>query len=120
MIQEGTQFSERRACLLVDVQRASIRYQPLINREDNKLQPRIKELALERRRFCYRRIHRLLRREGFDVNHKRVYRLYCELGLMVSKQRRRKSRWAEREPLLLASFRTESQVVYGLCDRCSE
>ncbi len=80
-----------------------MRYQPQSNREDDKLQARIKELALERRRFGYRRIHRLLRREGFDVNHKRVYRLYCELGLMVSKRRRRKSQYVEREPLLLPS-----------------
>nr|WP_319554438.1 IS3 family transposase [uncultured Vibrio sp.] len=103
VIQKGTQLSERRACLLVGIQRASLRYQPQANREDDKLQARIKELALERRRFGYRRIHRLLRREGFDVNHKRVYRLYCELGLTVSKRRRRKSQRVEREPLLLPS-----------------
>ncbi|WP_420496748.1 IS3 family transposase [Vibrio fluvialis] len=103
IIQKSTQLSERRACLLVGIQRASLRYQPQANREDDKLQARIKELALERRRFGYRRIHRLLRREGFDVNHKRVYRLYCELGLTVSKRRRRKSQCVEREPLLLPS-----------------
>ncbi|WP_418379148.1 IS3 family transposase [Vibrio natriegens] len=103
VIQKGTQLSERRACLIVGIQRASLRYQPQANREDDKLQARIKELALERRRFGYRRIHRLLRREGFDVNHKRVYRLYCELGLTVSKRRRRKSQCVEREPLLLPS-----------------
>lgn len=80
-----------------------MRYQPQASREDDKLQARIKELVLERRRFGYRRIHRLLRREGFDVNHKRVYRLYCELGLMVSKRRRKKSQCVEREPLLLPS-----------------
>ncbi|MEE3877301.1 IS3 family transposase [Vibrio sp. YYF0003] len=103
VIQKSTQLSESRACLLVGIQRASLRYQPQANREDDKLQARIKELALERRRFGYRRIHRLLRREGFDVNHKRVYRLYCELGLTVSKRRRRKSQCVEREPLLLPS-----------------
>ncbi|MGI2949815.1 IS3 family transposase [Vibrio alginolyticus] len=103
VIQKSTQLSERRACLLVGIQHASLRYQPQANREDDKLQARIKELALERRRFGYRRIHRLLRREGFDVNHKRVYRLYCELGLTVSKRRRRKSQCVEREPLLLPS-----------------
>ena len=76
-----------------------MRYQPQANREDDKLQARIKELALERRRFGYRRIHLLLRREGFDVNHKRFYRLYCELGLTTS----RKSQSVVREPLLLPS-----------------
>jgi len=41
---------------------------------------RIKELAPERRRFGYRRIHILLRREGWPVNHKKVHRLYREAG----------------------------------------
>lgn len=56
--------------MLVGIQHVSIRYQPQANREDDKLHARIKEQALERRRCGYRRIHRLLRREGFDVNHK--------------------------------------------------
>lgn len=99
MIQKGTTLSERRACLLVGIHRASMRYQPHANREDEALLTRIKELALERRRFGYRRIYRLLRREGMDVNHKRVYRLYNELGLMVSKRRRRKSQCVELQPL---------------------
>ncbi len=116
VIQKGTQLSERRACLLVGIQRASLRYQPEANREDDKLQARIKELALERRRFGYRQIHRLQRREGFDVNYKRVYRLYCELGLTVSKRRRRKSQCVEREPLLLPSVpnHTQYQTTLGL------
>ncbi|EKO3932243.1 transposase [Vibrio fluvialis] len=77
---------------------------------------------MERRRFSYRRIHRLLRREGFDVNHKQVYRSYCELGLMISKRRHRKSQWVEREPLLLPSIPNHTwsmdYVMDGLCDRC--
>ncbi|OQU49807.1 hypothetical protein EM74_009820 [Vibrio parahaemolyticus] len=85
-----------------------MRYQPHANREDDKLQARIKELALERRRFGCRLIHHFLRREGFDVNHKRVYRLYSELGLMDSKRIRRKSQCVEQEPLLLPSV-----PIYG-------
>ena len=97
-------LSERRACLLVGINRASMRYLSDAKPEDEVLQIRIKELALERRRFGYRRIHRLLLREGFEVNHKRVYRLYRKAGLTVSKRKRRKSLCVEREPLLLPSM----------------
>lgn len=48
------------------------------------------ELALARPRFGYVRFHVLLRREGWLVNRKKVYRLYCESGLMVRTKRRRK------------------------------
>ena len=55
---------------------------------------------LERRRFGYRRIWQLLRREGLLVNHKRVYRLYHLNGLGVKRRRRRKGLATERLPLL--------------------
>jgi putative transposase len=61
---------------------------------------RITELALERRRFGYRRIWQLLRREGLCVNHKRVYRIYQLNGLSVKRRRRRKGLATERLPLL--------------------
>ena len=51
--------------------------------DDTGLRQRLKELALERRRFGYRRLHILLKREGWLVNHKRLYRLYCEEGLVA-------------------------------------
>jgi putative transposase len=51
---------------------------------------RIKEIAASRVRYGYKRIHVLLRREGWVVNHKRVYRIYCEEGLNVRSKTRRK------------------------------
>ena len=51
---------------------------------------RLRELAASRRRFGYRRLWVLLRREGWKVNHKRIYRLYCEEGLAVRTKKRRK------------------------------
>ena len=44
---------------------------------------RLKDLAESRVRYGYRRLHVLLRREGWPVNHKRVYRLYNEEGLSI-------------------------------------
>ncbi|SAU89341.1 ORF2 ISSen4 [Klebsiella pneumoniae] len=57
-------------------------------------------LMLERRRFGYRRIWQLLRREGFHVNHKRASRLYRLSGLGVKRRRRRKGLTTVRLPLL--------------------
>jgi putative transposase len=51
---------------------------------------RIKEIASVRVRYGYKRIHVLLQREGWHINHKRVYRLYCEEGLNLGKKRPKK------------------------------
>ena len=67
-------MSERRACGLVEVNRSSVRYRRR-RADDAPLRQRLRELANERRRFGYRRLHVLLRRKGWRVNHKRVYRL---------------------------------------------
>jgi putative transposase len=56
-------------------------------------------LAAERRRFGYRRIHVMLRREGQCVNVKRVYRLYCQERLQVQRRRKRHGVAVERRPL---------------------
>ena len=68
------------------------------------LRARIVDLAHARRRFGYRRIHDLLRREGVQANHKRVYRLYREAALSVRKRRRRKLVMLDR-PVLQAPTR---------------
>jgi putative transposase len=71
--------------------------------EDPRLRERLRELAATRRRFGYRRLKILLKREGFAVNHKRVYRLYVEekLGLRRKRGRRRMPTAAARVPLKL-------------------
>jgi putative transposase len=58
--------------------------------DDAPLRRRLEELAAERRRFGYRRLHVLLRREGFLVNIKRVRRIYGEAHLQVRKRLRRR------------------------------
>ena len=93
--------SERRACGLVGISRSSCRYQGN-GRDDGPLKERLRELAAERRRFGYRRLHVLLCREGWAVNHKRVYRIYREEGLCVRRRgRKRVSR--ERRPAQAAT-----------------
>lgn len=94
--------SERRACGLVKAHRATCRYRRR-RVEDPRLRERLRELAATRRRFGYRRLKILLKREGFAVNHKRVYRLYVEekLGLRRKRGRRRMPTAAARVPLKL-------------------
>jgi putative transposase len=61
---------------------------------DEPVRARLKELAAQRMRFGYRRLGALLAREGRPVNHKRVYRLYCEEGLTMRIRQRRRIRWS--------------------------
>jgi putative transposase len=88
--QEQFGFSQRRACRLVSCGRSTIRYQRRHWEDDAPLRARLRDLAGQRPRFGYRRLHVLLRREGIVVNHKRVERLYRQEGLAV-RQRTRKS-----------------------------
>ncbi len=101
-MREMTSISARRACRLVGVSRSVNAYQAKTPDCNTLLKDRLIELAHERRRFGYRRLHILLRREGVSVNHKRVYRLYHEAGLMVKRRRRRHGVAVEREPLACA------------------
>jgi putative transposase len=88
-IQATFELSERRACALVGLGRSTCRYRP--RRQDwPALRDRLRTLAGERRRFGYRRLYVLLRREGFAVNLKRIYRLYTLEGLTVRRRRRRR------------------------------
>jgi len=81
--------SERRACRVLGFARNVHRH---VSRrvEPTALKMRLKDLALARPRYGYRRLTVLLRREGWHVNHKRVYRLYREEGLTVRVKRRKK------------------------------
>ena len=92
------EMSERRACRVLGVDRASVRYQAT-RPDDGALRDRLKALAQERRRFGYRRLHVLLRREGHAVNHKRVQRLYREERLTVRRRGGRKRAMGTRRPL---------------------
>ena len=92
-------ISERRACSYAGLSRTSYREPPTMNAANQELSARIVELAHVRRRFGYRRIHDLLTREGHDVNHKRVWRLYKINELSVRKRRKAKRVNPERAPL---------------------
>lgn len=87
---EAHGLSQRRACRLVGACRGMIRRKSSKNTSDEELLQKIREIAHERRRFGYRRIHLLLKREGVRINHKKVFRLYQELDLKVRRRGSRK------------------------------
>jgi transposase InsO family protein len=93
-------MSERRACRVIDADRKSVRYQSR-RPPETELRARLRELANERRRFGYRRLHILLRREGEPSGINRVYRLYREEGLGVRKRRARRRAVGTRAPILV-------------------
>ena len=99
---EQFQLSERRACRLVGLSRDSFRNPPMASEQTQTLRCRIVDIAHQRRRFGYRRVHDLLRRDFSGVNHKRVYRLYREANLAVRKRKKSKRPLHERVPLQLA------------------
>lgn len=94
------EVSQRRACAVLAVDRSSIRY---VRRrgDDAELRARIRAIAAERRRVGYRRIHVLLKRQGVELNHKKLRRLYAEEKLQVRRRGGRKRALGKRRPLVV-------------------
>ena len=96
VLQGAYQVSERRACQATGFHRSSQRYR---SRRDpqTELRLRLRDLAASRVRYGYRRLHVLLRREGWPVNAKRIWRLYSEEGLSIRPRTpRRRRAWRYR------------------------
>ena len=92
--------SERRTCRTVGMSRASYRYRSVADPQ-SELRVWLRDLATSRVRYGYRRLWVLRRREGYTVNHKRIYRLYREEGQAIrpkTPQRRRSCRYREARP----------------------
>jgi len=79
--------SERRVCGLLTMAVSSFRYEA--RGSDEALRHRVVELAREKPRYGYRRLHVLLGRSGERVNHKRLYRVYREAGLAIRRKKRK-------------------------------
>lgn len=93
-------MSERRACKAIGTCRMTIRYET-VRPDDAALRERMKAIAHERRRFGYRRLHVLLKREGHAVNHKKLFQLYREEKLIVRRRGGRKRAIGTRAPMLI-------------------
>jgi putative transposase len=99
-LRSAFEMSERRACATIAVDRTMIRYRS-IRPDDSALRDRLRGLAQERRRFGYRRLFILLRRDGEPSGITRIYRLYREEGLAVRKRRTRRKAIGTRAPILV-------------------
>jgi putative transposase len=87
-VQQAHALSQRRVARLIPIDRMTLRYEAHRDPQE-ALRIRLRELAGSRVRYGYRRLTVLLRREGWAVNAKRIYRLYAEEGLVVRTQRRK-------------------------------
>jgi putative transposase len=94
------EVSERRACTALGVDRTSVRYRSR-RPDDLACRARLRELAAERRRFGYRRLHVLMRRDGLVMNHKKFRRLYREERLQVRRRSGRKRALGTRMPMAI-------------------
>jgi putative transposase len=86
--------SQRRVCELLSVTESSCRYRS--RRNDEELRERLVAAAREKPRWGYRRLQIVVQQNGFPVNHKRVYRVYREAGLMMRRKRRKRLQRAAR------------------------
>ncbi|MER8473874.1 IS3 family transposase [Mesorhizobium sp. M1328] len=99
-LKEGFGMSERRACKAIGCCRMTVRYETS-RPDDREVRERMKAIAQERRRFGYRRLLVMLRREGLVVNHKKLFRLYREEKLAVRRRGGRKRAIGTRAPMLV-------------------
>jgi len=92
--------SQRRACKALQVDRSTVRYRSK-RPDDTDLRQAMRSVAIERRRFGYRRIHVMLARQGITMNLKKLRRLYREEGLQVRRRGGRKRALGTRRPMVL-------------------
>lgn len=108
--------SQRRACRVLDVPRASARYAPKACPEDESLRRRIKEVAHQHRRYGYRRAAAQLRREGAVVNVKRVHRLWKEEGLGLHKKRPKRRQYGPKGEVARKAERPRQVWTYDFVE----
>ena len=99
-LQQAYNVSERRACRALELPRSTKRHQPRADRLNERIISRLRELSEKKKRYGSPRLHQLLLREGFKINHKRTERLYRKEGLSLRrKKKRRLYRSETRAPL---------------------
>jgi putative transposase len=114
--EQAYQASERRAARLVPIPRSTLRYRSRRDPQEG-LRMRLRELAASRVRFGYRRLTVLLKREGWAVNAKRIYRLYTEEGLTVRTKQRKRAANRLRLPQCLATAPNQRWSMDFVSDR---
>jgi putative transposase len=110
-------LSQRRACGLTRVHRSTYRYEP--KGPDKRLEVRLIELATAKVSYGYRRLHQLLLREGYTLNHKKVYLLYKKNGLAKRKKKKKRYKEKIKKALQKVSALNERWAMDFMSDSCS-
>jgi putative transposase len=110
---------KRRACQVLSFARSCYYYRHHADQQV-ELRVRLKDLAGTRVRYGYRRLHVLLMREGWQINHKRVYRLYKQEGLSLRLKTKKKRISEARVPLPAPSGPSECWSMDFVADRLSD
>ena len=92
MLVDRLDVSERWACRVVGQHRSTERYQPTRAEDDSALRARLRRISVDRPRWGYRRAHALLVEDGWEINRKRVQRVWREEGLRVPQRKRKRRR----------------------------
>ena len=93
-----------------------MRYRPKVSETNRWLMTRLPELAARKPRYGYRRLHLMVVREGHEVNHKRVYRVYTKLGLAVRRKKRKRVAQANRRPKVVPTQANEQWSMDFMSD----
>jgi len=112
--------SERRACLLTSQHRSSQRYRRRLVPEEALLRERLQLLARRHPRYGYRRIHAILRREGWACNRKRVQRLWRDEGLRLPAKTRRRRRGPRMPGHLVAACPDQVWAIDFVSDQTAD
>lgn len=116
---QSYEVSQRRACQVIAADRTSMRYRS-VRPDDAVLRARLRELAAIRRRFGYRRLLILIRREGTQVNHKKLRRLYRDERLQVRRRGGRKRALGARAPMAIPQEPNQRWSLDFLSDQLSD
>lgn len=95
------QMSERNACRLISISLSSKRYKHKPRAKDGQIKVLLTALARSKIRYGYRRLQVCMAKEGYYMNHKKIYRLYKEANLGLSRKANKKLKKQVREKLLL-------------------
>jgi putative transposase len=118
-VRDTYQVSERRVCRVFDFPRSTVRYKRCPDR-NKEVMERILYWAGKKVRYGSPRIHVMLLREGYRINHKRTERLYRQSGLSLRRRKRRKYRSETRVPLHTPTRRMEILSMDFVADRTCE
>jgi putative transposase len=119
-LQDRFRASERRACRLTSQHRSSQRYRRRRVPDELLLRERLRLLARRHPRYGYRRIHALLRREGWACNRKRVQRLWRDEGLRLPPKPKRRRRGPRRPGHLVAVEPDQVWAIDFLVDETAD